>query len=62
MGQRIGEVLWGVDPKPLAPAFPAAAVSGEGVFDTLKAASKLVLQNLSRRDGQRALSHRLGEG
>ena len=34
------------------PAFPAAAVSGEGVFDTLKAASKLVLQNLSRRFGQ----------
>ncbi|HEX6308784.1 MAG TPA: GTPase domain-containing protein [Longimicrobiales bacterium] len=35
-----------------APSFPAAAVSGEGVFDTLKAASKLVLQNLSRRFGQ----------
>jgi signal recognition particle receptor subunit beta len=35
-----------------APAFPAAAVSGEGVFDTLKSASKLVLQNLSRRFGQ----------
>jgi hypothetical protein len=34
------------------PAFPAAAVSGEGVFDTLKSASKLVLQNLSRRFGQ----------
>ena len=34
------------------PAFPAAAVSGEGVFDTLKAASKLVLQSLSRRFGQ----------
>ena len=34
------------------PAFPAAAVSGDGVFDTLKAASKLVLQNLSRRFGQ----------
>jgi hypothetical protein len=27
-------------------------VSGEGVFDTLKSASKLVLQNLSRRFGQ----------
>ena len=26
MGQRIGEVLWGVDPKVLAPAFPAATV------------------------------------
>jgi signal recognition particle receptor subunit beta len=34
------------------PAFPAAAVTGDGVFDTLKAASKLVLQNLSRRFGQ----------
>jgi len=34
------------------PAFPAAAVAGEGVFDTLKAASKLVLQSLSRRFGQ----------
>jgi mutual gliding-motility protein MglA len=33
------------------PAFPAAAVSGEGVFDTLKAASQLVLQSLSRRFG-----------
>ena len=34
------------------PSFPAAAVTGDGVFDTLKAASKLVLQNLSRRFGQ----------
>jgi mutual gliding-motility protein MglA len=34
------------------PAFPAAAVSGEGVFDTLRAVSQLVLQNLSRRFGQ----------
>jgi mutual gliding-motility protein MglA len=34
------------------PAFPAAAVTGEGVFDTLKSASKLVLQSLSRRFGQ----------
>lgn len=34
------------------PAFPAAAVTGEGVFDTLKASSKLVLQSLSRRFGQ----------
>jgi mutual gliding-motility protein MglA len=34
------------------PAFPAAAVTGDGVFDTLKAASKLVLQSLSRRFGQ----------
>jgi mutual gliding-motility protein MglA len=33
-------------------AFPAAAVLGDGVFDTLKAASRLVLQNLSRRFGQ----------
>jgi mutual gliding-motility protein MglA len=31
------------------PAFPAAALSGEGVFETLKSASQLVLQNLSRR-------------
>ena len=31
------------------PAFPAAAVSGEGVFDTLKAVSELVLRSLSRR-------------
>jgi mutual gliding-motility protein MglA len=34
------------------PSFPAAAVSGDGVFDTLKSASQLVLQNLSRRFGQ----------
>jgi mutual gliding-motility protein MglA len=34
------------------PSFPAAAVSGDGVFDTLKAVSQLVLQNLSRRFGQ----------
>jgi mutual gliding-motility protein MglA len=34
------------------PSFPAAAVAGEGVFDTLKAVSHLVLQNLSRRFGQ----------
>jgi mutual gliding-motility protein MglA len=34
------------------PAFPAAAVTGDGVFDTLKAASKLVLQSLSQRFGQ----------
>jgi mutual gliding-motility protein MglA len=34
------------------PSFPAAAVTGEGVFDTLKAVSHLVLQNLSRRFGQ----------
>jgi mutual gliding-motility protein MglA len=34
------------------PAFPAAAVSGEGVFDTLRAVSQLVLQNLSRKFGQ----------
>jgi mutual gliding-motility protein MglA len=34
------------------PSFPAAAVAGDGVFDTLKAASQLVLQNLSRRFGQ----------
>jgi|SRR5687767_4985052 len=31
------------------PAFPAAAITGEGVFDTLKAASQLVLQSLSRK-------------
>lgn len=34
------------------PALPAAAVTGEGVFDTLKAASRLVLESLSRRFGQ----------
>ncbi|HSJ08356.1 MAG TPA: ADP-ribosylation factor-like protein [Longimicrobiales bacterium] len=34
------------------PSFPAAAVAGDGVFDTLKAVSQLVLQNLSRRFGQ----------
>ena len=34
------------------PSFGAAAVSGEGVFDTLKSVSQLVLQNLSRRFGQ----------
>ena len=31
------------------PAFPAAAISGEGVFDTLKAVSQLVLQSLSKK-------------
>ena len=31
------------------PAFPAAAISGEGVFDTLKSISQLVLQSLSRK-------------
>jgi mutual gliding-motility protein MglA len=34
------------------PSFPAAAVAGDGVFDTLKSVSQLVLQNLSRRFGQ----------
>jgi signal recognition particle receptor subunit beta len=34
------------------PSFGAAAVSGDGVFDTLKSVSQLVLQNLSRRFGQ----------
>jgi mutual gliding-motility protein MglA len=34
------------------PSYPAAAVSGDGVFDTLKAVSQLVLQNLSKRFGQ----------
>jgi mutual gliding-motility protein MglA len=34
------------------PSFPAAAVAGDGVFDTLKAVSQLVLQNLSKRFGQ----------
>jgi mutual gliding-motility protein MglA len=34
------------------PSFAAAAVTGDGVFDTLKAVSLLVLQNLSRRFGQ----------
>jgi mutual gliding-motility protein MglA len=32
-----------------APAYPAAALAGEGVFDTLKGVTQLVLQNLSRR-------------
>jgi hypothetical protein len=31
------------------PAYPAAAVDGTGVFDTLKGISQLVLQSLSRR-------------
>ena len=31
------------------PAFPAVAVDGEGVFQTLKSVSALVLQSLSRR-------------
>lgn len=31
------------------PAFPASALSGNGVFDTLKSISQLVLQSLSRR-------------
>lgn len=33
------------------PAFPAAALAGDGVFDTLKSVSQLVLQSLSRRFG-----------
>jgi mutual gliding-motility protein MglA len=32
-----------------APAYPAAALAGEGVFHTLKGVTQLVLQNLSRR-------------
>ncbi|MGH7445391.1 MAG: GTP-binding protein [Longimicrobiales bacterium] len=31
------------------PAFPASALGGDGVFDTLKGVSQLVLQSLSRR-------------
>ena len=31
------------------PAYPAATISGEGVFETLKGVSQLVLQSLSRR-------------
>jgi hypothetical protein len=31
------------------PSFPAAAITGEGVFDTLKTISQLVLQSLSRK-------------
>jgi mutual gliding-motility protein MglA len=31
------------------PAFPAAAVAGDGVFETLKGITGVVLQNLSRR-------------
>jgi hypothetical protein len=31
------------------PAFAAATINGEGVFETLKSASQLVLQSLSRR-------------
>ena len=31
------------------PAFPAATINGEGVFETLKSVSQLVLQSLSRR-------------
>jgi hypothetical protein len=31
------------------PAFPASALEGAGVFDTLKSTSQLVLQSLSRR-------------
>jgi mutual gliding-motility protein MglA len=34
------------------PAVPAAAVTGEGVFDTLRAISQLVLQSLSQRFGR----------
>ena len=32
-----------------APAFTAASISGDGVFETLKSASQLVLQSLSKR-------------
>ena len=32
-----------------APAFPAATINGEGVFETLKSVSQLVLQSLSKR-------------
>jgi mutual gliding-motility protein MglA len=34
------------------PAIPAAAITGTGVSDTLKAISQVVLQNLSRRFGR----------
>jgi len=35
-----------------APAFPATAVVGDGVFATLRSVSQLVLQSLSRRFGE----------
>jgi signal recognition particle receptor subunit beta len=31
------------------PAYPAASITGEGVFETLKGISQLVLQSLSKR-------------
>src|SRR4029450_684927 len=37
-----------------APYFEAVAVSGDGVFDTLKAVSKLVLKALAQRGAGRA--------
>jgi mutual gliding-motility protein MglA len=43
------------------PAFPAAAVGGDGVFDTLKGVSQLVLQSLSRKF-QRAIDEPAADG
>jgi hypothetical protein len=34
------------------PPLPVAAVAGDGVFDTVRSVSQLVLQNLSPRFGQ----------
>jgi signal recognition particle receptor subunit beta len=44
--QELDDALnfWGV------PSFPAAALSGTGVFETLKAASELVLRKLSQEE------------
>jgi signal recognition particle receptor subunit beta len=42
------------------PAFGAAAVSGEGVFDTLRGVSELVLRSLSKKFNQDAVQDGVG--
>jgi 1,2-phenylacetyl-CoA epoxidase catalytic subunit len=46
-GQNLVEQLTSGEWVEHAPYFDAVAVTGEGVFDTLKAASKLVLKSLA---------------
>jgi hypothetical protein len=43
----VEELRTHLNPTEQLPEFPAVAVSGKGVFDTLKAVSKLVLKSLS---------------
>jgi hypothetical protein len=42
------------------PAYGAAAVSGEGVFDTLRGISELVLRSLSKKFNSEAVPDGVG--